>query len=290
MDQKQHDRIKITECPRDAMQGINTFIPTGEKARYINALLKVGFDTIDFGSFVSPKAIPQMKDTAEVLAKLDLGSTVSKLLVIIGNLQGAETALQYPDITYLGFPFSISPTFLQRNINASLDKSFGLVKEIRARCEKNQKQLVTYISMAFGNPYGDAWNQDLLLHWVDQLHREGIQHISLADTYGVASPETIGTVTGAVLSEFREIHFSLHLHTSLALWYQKIEAAFRGGCRHFEGVLSGLGGCPMAGPELVGNLRTADLISYFQQNNIDLPLDLHALREAEKVATQIMPT
>lgn len=284
----QNSNIKITECPRDAMQGIKTFIPTEEKARYINALLKVGFDTIDFGSFVSPKAIPQMKDTAEVLALLELEHTTSRLLAITGNLRGAETASTYKEITYVGFPFSISPTFLQRNIKASLEESFERVQQILSLCKAHHKHLVTYISMAFGNPYGDTWNIDILLHWIEQLHQAGVRRISLADTYGLANPDTIGAVIATTIPAYADIHFSLHLHTTAELWYQKIDAAYKHGCRHFEGVLSGLGGCPMAGPKLVGNLRTSDLVSYFRQHNISTHLDLEALHEAEKVAAQII--
>lgn len=286
----QQDQIKITECPRDAIQGISAFIPTEDKIRYIHALLKVGFDTIDFGSFVSPKAIPQLKDTAEVLTKLDLNQTSSKLLVIIGNLRGGEMAVQYQKITYLGFPFSISPTFLQRNINSTLEQSFHLVKELHALCQQHQKQLVTYISMAFGNPYGDDWNTEILLHWIEKLFKAGVRQISLADTYGLASPATIGSILQTVIPTFAEIHFSLHLHTTAEQWYQKVDAAYQHGCRHFEGVLSGLGGCPMAGPKLIGNLRTTDLIAYFQQHNLHLGLDMEALREAEKIANQIIPS
>lgn len=283
------NKPKITECPRDAMQGIKAFIPTREKARYINALLQVGFDTIDFGSFVSPKAIPQMRDTAEVLSLLELNDASSKLLAIVGNRRGAEDALHHEEITYLGFPFSISPTFLQRNINATLQESFDLVKELLSLCQANNKKLVTYISMAFGNPYGDAWSAEVLLHWIDQLQGAGVRHISLADTYGLAAPESIGSVLSTALPAYTEVHFSLHLHTTSALWHQKVDAAYTNGCRHFEGVLNGLGGCPMAGPELVGNLKTSDLIAYFQQNNVALDLDLDALKEAEKIATQIIP-
>lgn len=284
-----NDQIKITECPRDAMQGISTFIPTEEKVRYINALLKVGFDTVDFGSFVSPKTIPQMRDTAEVLHHLNINQDSSKLLAIVGNLRGGEIAVQHQKITYLGFPFSISSTFLQRNINSTLEKSFQLVQELLILCKEHQKQLVTYISMAFGNPYGDEWNAELLFQWIEKLQKVGVRHISLADTYGLATPTTIGSVLEKAIPAFAKVHFSLHLHTTTELWYQKVDAAYTHGCRHFEGVLNGLGGCPMAGPKLVGNLRTADLIAYFQQNKIHPNLNMEAFLEAEKIATQIIP-
>lgn len=282
------EEVKITECPRDAMQGISTFIPTEQKVRYHQALLKVGFDTLDFGSFVSPKAIPQMRDTTEVIAQLGT-SHATKLLAIVGNLRGAETALQYPAITYLGYPFSISPTFLQRNLNTTPEQSFDLVKVLLQRCKDEHKSLVTYISMAFGNPYGDEWNAELLLHWIDKLYTAGVRHISIADTYGLATPDAIGLIIETALPAFAEVHFSLHLHTTAELWYQKVDAAYQQGCRHFEGVLSGLGGCPMAGPKLVGNLRTTDLLKYFQQNNIPLHLNLEALKGAEAIASQIIP-
>ncbi len=280
--------VKITECPRDAMQGISAFIPTAQKVRYHNALLKVGFDTLDFGSFVSPKAIPQLQDTTAVVEQLDTGHS-TKLLAIVGNMRGAETAFQYPAITYLGYPFSISSTFLQRNLHTTLEASFAMVRELLQRCSEEGKQLVTYISMAFGNPYGDDWDQELLLHWIAQLHQAGARHISLADTYGLATPDAIGSVIEMALPAFEEVHFSLHLHTTAELWYQKVDAAYQQGCRHFEGVLSGLGGCPMAGPKLVGNLRTTDLLDYFLQNNIPLNLNMDALKEAEEIAAQIMP-
>lgn len=282
------ETVKITECPRDAMQGISAFIPTADKIRYHQALLKVGFDTLDFGSFVSPHAIPQLRDTAEVVTQLSSVQS-TKLLAIVGNQRGAEAALQHPSITYLGYPFSISPTFLQRNLNTTLDQSFALVKTLLSLCRQAGKSLVAYVSMAFGNPYGDAWSAELLLHWIDQLHHAGVRHISIADTYGLATPDMIGSVIETALPAFAEVHFSLHLHTTAELWYQKVDAAYQQGCRHFEGVLSGLGGCPMAGPKLVGNLRTTDLIHYLDQRRIYHGLDLDALRAAAQLADEIIP-
>ena len=281
--------VKITECPRDAMQGIETFIPTKDKVRYINAILEVGFDTVDFGSFVSPKAIPQMRDTSEVLKQLNVDSSPSKLLAVVGNQRGANDAVQFDEISYLGFPFSISPTFLKRNINSTVEESFTLVQELLEVCEKRNKQLVTYISMAFGNPYGDIWNTELLLHWVDQLHLAGVRNITLADTVGVAQATHIGTALAIAIPAYQEVHFGLHLHTKSVDWQDKIDAAYRSGCRYYDGVLSGLGGCPMAGPDLVGNIHTQNLIEYFTEKNALGELNLSAFKQAEQVAAEIIP-
>ena len=281
--------VKITECPRDAMQGIQPFIPTEDKVRYINAILKVGFDTVDFGSFVSPKAIPQMRDTADVLRQLNVDSSSSKLLAIIGNQRGAEDAVQYDEIAYLGFPFSISPTFLQRNINSTVERSFALVQELLGICQQHNKQLVTYISMAFGNPYGDDWDTELLLHWIDQLHLAGVRRIILADTVGVGKVEYISAPLSTAIPSYQEVTFGLHLHTTTADWREKIEAAYQAGCLHYDGVLSGLGGCPMAGLDLVGNIHTRNLLDYFSEKDALAGLSLQAFAEAEKIATEIIP-
>lgn len=283
------EAVKITECPRDAMQGIKTFIPTEDKVKYINALLKVGFDTLDFGSFVSPKAVPQMQDTAEVLEKIDLTHTSTKLLAIVGNMRGASEACVYPPIHYLGFPFSFSPTFLKRNINSSVDQSFDMVKEMLSLCNQHEKQLLVYISMAFGNPYGDAWNTELLLHWIDQLHWAGVRHITLADTTGMGKAASIDKVFQTIIPNYAEVKFGLHLHTTSLDWYDKIDAAYQRGCRRYDGVLNGLGGCPMAGPELVGNIKTSDLLSYFEEQNAHSGIDKAAFLEAEQIAQQILP-
>ena len=284
-----NNKVHLTECPRDAMQGIKTFIPTPNKVRYIQSILEVGFDTVDFGSFVSPKAIPQMRDTTEVLSQLDLSDTTSKLLAIVGNKRGAEDAVQHAAITYLGFPFSISPTFLQRNIHSTIEQSFALVQELLALCAQHGKQLTTYISMAFGNPYGDSWSVETLLHWVDQLHHAGVRRIVLADTTGLGNPQTIGNALATVIPTYAEVEFGLHLHTTSQDWYEKVDAAYRQGCRHFEGVLSGLGGCPMAGPTLVGNIQTRDLLHYFQQQSATTGLNMAAFAQAEQVAQEVMP-
>ena len=280
--------VKITECPRDAMQGIETFIPTEDKVRYINAILKVGFDTVDFGSFVSPKAIPQMRDTAEVLSQLELSPSSSKLLAIIGNQRGANDAAQHDEITYLGFPFSISPTFLKRNINSTVERSFDLVKELLDICSKHNKQLVPYISMAFGNPYGDYWDTELLLHWVDQLHLIGVRRITLADTVGIGQATHISTALSIAIPAYQEVDFGLHLHTKSTDWREKIDAAYQSGCHYYAGVLSGLGGCPMAGPDLVGNIHTRHLLDYFEKKEALGNLNQSAFEQAEQIAMEII--
>lgn len=272
------------------MQGIQSFIPTQDKVRYINAILRVGFDTVDFGSFVSPKAIPQMRDTAKVLRQLDVENSSSKLLAIIGNQRGAKDAVQYNEITYLGFPFSISPTFLKRNINSTVEHSFGLVKELLEICQQHNKELVTYISMAFGNPYEDAWDIELLLHWIDQLHLAGVRRITLADTVGIGEAKHIGSSLATAIPAYQEITFGLHLHTTTTDWREKIDAAYQNGCLHYDGVLSGLGGCPMAGPALVGNIHTRHLIDYFDEKNALSDLSQAAFAQAEQIATEIIPS
>ncbi len=281
--------VHLTECPRDAMQGIKSFIPTADKVRYINAILRVGFDTVDFGSFVSPKAIPQLRDTAEVLAQLDLSTTQSKLLAIVGNRRGAEAAAQHEEITYLGFPFSISPTFLKRNINSTVEQSFALVQELLALCQPSGKQLLVYVSMAFGNPYGDDWSVEELLHWVDRLHHAGVRHITLADTTGLGTAPVIGSALEIAIPAYAEVTFGLHLHTTAPGGPAKIDAAYRQGCRHYDGVMSGLGGCPMAGTDLVGNIQTRDLLAYFDEQEAATELDREAFRQAELIAQQIIP-
>lgn len=272
--------IQITECPRDAMQGIHNFIPTETKAAYINLLLQVGFDTIDFGSFVSPKAIPQMQDTAQVLQKLDLTNSRSKLLAIIANYRGAEEAAQHEEITYLGFPFSISETFQQRNANTSIDDAFEIVKRIKALSDTKGKKLLVYLSMGFGNPYGDEWHNDIVLRWAKKLTDEGVEYISLADTIGIAAPEQIEGLFSSLSENFKETTWGVHLHSTPDTWRHKIEAAFKSGCKRFDTALKGYGGCPMAKDELTGNIATENVISYLQDQNIDLGLNLDKLREA----------
>jgi hydroxymethylglutaryl-CoA lyase len=272
-------KIQITECPRDAMQGIHQFIPTEIKAAYINLLLQVGFDTIDFGSFVSAKAIPQMQDTAAVLQKLDLSNTRSKLLAIVANYRGAEEAAGHPEITYLGFPFSISETFQQRNANSSVDKAFETVKSIQDLCIKKEKELRIYLSMGFGNPYGDEWSIDILLNWADKLIALGIEHIYAADTIGIATPLQIAEIMKS-LAEYKNVQFGMHLHSTPDSWKEKIEAAYNNGCRLFDTALKGYGGCPMAKDELTGNIATENLLGFLQTKNEPLKLNYDKWREA----------
>lgn len=255
--------VKIIECPRDAMQGWPEFIPTTDKIRYLNTLLRVGFDTLDFGSFVSPKAIPQLRDTAEVLEGLQLENTSTKLLAIVANARGATEAAAFPQINYLGYPFSISETFQQRNTNASMEESLIRVEEITALCATHRKEPVIYISMGFGNPYGDAWNPDIVIHWVRKLAGMGIRIIALADTVGVSTPESIRHLFSSIIPEFPDVELGAHLHTHPATWKEKIDAAYESGCRRFDSAFNGIGGCPMADDRLVGNMATEHLIQYF---------------------------
>jgi hydroxymethylglutaryl-CoA lyase len=270
--------LKLVECPRDAMQGIKDFIPTELKAKYINTLLKVGFDTIDFGSFVSAKAIPQMQDTAALLKLLELSSTKSKLLAIIANQRGAEDACAFEEISYLGFPFSISETFQQRNTNSSIAESLKRVEEIQSLCVKHNKKLVVYISMAFGNPYGDEWNTQIAVDWTHKLYDTGVRIIALADTIGVSNPENISYLFKGLIPEFRDVEFGAHLHSRKENAQEKIDAAYKAGCRRFDSAIHGFGGCPMAKDDLTGNIATEDLEHYFDLNKVDLKLDREALK------------
>ena len=282
-------RIKIIESPRDAMQGLAQFIPTKDKARYINALLQVGFDTIDFGSFVSPKAIPQLRDTAEVIAKLDLSKTNTKLLAIIGNTRGANDAVKFEEISYLGYPFSISPTFLKRNLNSNIEKSILDVEDLLNICDKANKKLVVYISMAFGNPYNDEWHPDLVAQWVSRLHDMGVRIIPLSDTIGISTKKDIALLFSTLVPEFTDIEFGFHLHTTIRHWYRKLNAAFLNGCQRFDTVINGLGGCPMAENKLVGNLRTSNLLEYFEINYVPVEIDEQAFSKAYELALEIFP-
>jgi len=278
--------IQITECPRDAMQGIHQFIPTELKAAYINLLLQVGFDTIDFGSFVSAKAIPQMQDTAEVLEKLDVTGSKSKLLAIVANYRGAEEAGQHPEIAYLGYPFSISETFQQRNTNSGIDKAFETVSNIHDLCGQKNKKLRIYLSMGFGNPYGDEWNTHILSDWANRLIDLGIDNIYVADTIGIATPELITQVM-ADLAEIKTISFGMHLHSTPDTWQPKIEAAYKRGCRLFDTALKGYGGCPMAKDELTGNIATENVIAYLKAQNEPMGLNYDKLQEAMDMADRI---
>lgn len=280
-------KIKIIECPRDAMQGIHNFIPTEKKIKYINALLKVGFDTIDFGSFVSPKSIPQMADTKEVLKGLDLSKTTSKLLAIVANVRGAEEAVVYDEITYLGFPFSISETFQLRNTNSTITQSLKTVDEINAICHQKNKELVIYISMGFGNPYGDEWNSNITNKWVAEMVNRGIKIISLADTVGMATPDSISYLFKNVIPEFTQVEFGAHLHTTPDTWHEKVDAAYKNGCHRFDGALKGYGGCPMAQNDLVGNMPTENLINYFKEEKGTLGLNENSFNKALKLTSEI---
>jgi len=280
--------IKLTECPRDAMQGLHEFVPTDIKAHYINLLLQVGFDTIDFGSFVSHKAIPQMRDTAEVLGKLDLSKSSSKLLAIIANYRGAEDAARFDEITYLGFPFSISETFQQRNTNSSIEESFETVKRVNELCSvHNNKQLLVYLSMGFGNPYGDEWNVEIVEHWAEKMMNEGIGIISLADTTGTSTPEKIETIYPSLVSRFPKTEFGVHLHSTSDTSFEKIKAAFDSGCKRFDSALKGYGGCPMAADDLTGNIATENVISFLQDQGIKLNLDIEKWAEAMAYSNRI---
>lgn len=279
--------IKIIECPRDAMQGIKPFIPTSQKITYIQSLLRVGFDTIDFGSFVSPKAIPQMQDTAQVLEGLDLSATTSKLLAIIANTQGAIDASIYPQIQYLGFPFSISENFQMRNTHKTIAQSLVSLQEILAVAQKSNKQVVAYLSMGFGNPYGDPWNVDIVSEWTERLSNLGVQILSLSDTVGTSTPEMIQYLFTNLIPKYPKIEFGAHLHTTPDRWFEKVDAAYQAGCTRFDGAIQGFGGCPMATDQLTGNMPTEKLLSYFtaeKQNTNTSPMSFEsAYNEATKL-------
>ncbi|WP_317897363.1 hydroxymethylglutaryl-CoA lyase [Aurantibacillus circumpalustris] len=279
--------INITECPRDAMQGIKQQIPSELKVEYINQLLKVGFKTIDFGSFVSPKAIPQMQDTAKVLDLLDLSAGNTDLLAIIANLRGAQEACAFEEISYLGFPFSISETFQQRNTNSSIEESLARVEEIQRLCLKKKKKLLVYISMAFGNPYGDAWHADIAIDWCKRLNALGIKHLALADTTGSSTPETISQLFGALLPELKNVELGAHLHSTKDKSQEKLKAAYESGCRNFDVAIHGFGGCPMAADDLTGNIATEDLESYAITNKINLNLNKTELDKAYELGWKI---
>lgn len=279
--------IKLIECPRDAMQGWKTFIPTEKKIEYINSLLKVGFDTIDFGSFVSPKAIPQMSDTKEVVKKLGIEVPGTKLLAIIANQRGAEEASMFDEISYLGFPFSVSETFQQRNTNSSIEESLARVEEIQNICFKTGKQLVVYISMGFGNPYDDPFDEDIVFEWVNKLVAMDIGIISLADTVGVATPEQVYTMTSYLVDSLPGTEIGVHLHSTPQNWKEKLEAAVKAGCKRFDGALKGIGGCPMADDELVGNMNSELMINYFDEHGLVSNLDKEALAHSLRIAGEI---
>lgn len=279
--------MKIIECPRDAMQGLHTFIPTEQKVAYLNQLLKVGFDTIDFGSFVSPKAIPQLRDTAEVLVQLDLSTTSSKLLAIVANVRGAEEACKFEAIRYLGFPLSISETFQQRNTNKSISEALNVVSEIQELCGKHNKQQVVYISMGFGNPYGDPYDVAIVEQFADILVTLGVKIISLADTIGVSEPRQIEYLFKSLIKRFSTVEFGAHLHSNPKTSLEKIEAAFNSGCQRFDGALKGFGGCPMAKDELVGNMATETIVSFLDSKKVNLKLNREEFGKAMMMADSV---
>ncbi len=281
--------MKIIECPRDAMQGIDEFIPTAKKISYINQLLRVGFDTIDFGSFVSPKAIPQMRDTAEVLDGLDMNIGRTKLLAIVANTRGAEDACKFGMISYLGFPLSISETFQKRNTNKSITEALNTVAEMQDLCVKNGKQLVVYISMGFGNPYGDPYDEAVVGKFVDILNTLGIEIVSLADTIGVSKPEQIRKLFTSLSAQFPKMEIGVHLHSNPATAVEKIEAAYLSGCKRFDGAINGFGGCPMAEDKLVGNLATETIVKYLLEKNEELTMEMEEFGKAIMLAGKVFP-
>ena len=279
--------IKIIECPRDAMQGIKTFIPTERKVAYLQSLLRVGFDTLDFGSFVSPKAIPQMADTAEVLARLDLTQTRSKLLAIIANTKGAELAAVHPEIHYLGFPFSISENFQMRNTHKTIAESIVTLQEILEIANQSNKEVVAYLSMGFGNPYGDPWNVDIVGEWTEKLANMGVKILSLSDTVGSSTPEVIDYLFSNLIPHYPNIEFGAHLHTTADKWFEKVDAAFKAGCHRFDGAIQGFGGCPMAKDDLTGNMPTEKLVSYFTAQKQNTHISPMSFESAYNEATQV---
>ena len=281
------NKIKIIECPRDAMQGIKAFIPTRKKVQYIQSILRCGFDTVDFGSFVSPKAIPQMADTAEVLSQLDLSKTESKLLAIVANVRGAEMAAQYPEIKYLGYPFSISENFQMRNTHKTIAESMVILQEILQIASSKNKEVVAYLSMGFGNPYGDPWNVDIVGEWTEKLAAMGIKIISLSDTVGTSTPDVITYLFSHLIPKYPKIEFGAHLHTVPTLWHEKVDAAYKAGCKRFDGAIQGFGGCPMAKDELTGNMPTEKLLSYFTAAKTETNVSWMPFESAYNEATKI---
>ncbi|SRX55532.1 hydroxymethylglutaryl-CoA lyase [Aequorivita sp. CIP111184] len=280
-------QVKIIECPRDAMQGIRDWIPTDQKVKYIQSLLRCGFDTIDFGSFVSPKAIPQMQDTAEVLSKLDLSASKSKLLAIIANLRGAEDAVKHPEIDYLGYPFSISENFQMRNTHKTISESLVILQDILNLAHKNNKEVVAYLSMGFGNPYGDPWNVEIVGEWTEKLSAMGVKILSLSDTVGSSTPDIISYLFSNLIPKYPHIEFGAHLHTTPKAWHEKVNAAYKAGCNRFDGAIQGFGGCPMAKDELTGNMPTEKMLSYFTAEKISSNIHPMSFESAYNEATKI---
>lgn len=284
-------KVKIIECPRDAMQGIKShFISTETKALYINELLNVGFDTIDFGSFVSPKAIPQMRDTAAVLSKLDRSKSESKLLAIIANVRGAKEASQFEEIDYLGYPFSISENFQMRNTHKTIEESLAALDEILNIAENSKKEVVAYLSMGFGNPYGDPWNVDIVGDWTEKLSTMGVKILSLSDTIGSSTPEVIDYLFSHLIPAYPKVEFGAHLHTTPDLWHEKVNAAFKAGCNRFDGAIKGYGGCPMAKDELTGNMPTEKLLSYFNTEKVNTTINPKRFENVYHKALEVFKT
>lgn len=281
------ESVKIIECPRDAMQGIKNFISTDIKAKYIQSLLNCGFDTIDFGSFVSPKAIPQMRDTAEVLGQLDLSRTQSQLLAIVANLRGAQDACQFDEIDYLGYPFSISENFQMRNTHKTIAESVEVLKSIIEVAHRHDKKVVAYLSMGFGNPYGDPWNVGIVAEWTEKLAQLGVEILSLSDTVGTSDRETIEYLFSNLIPQYPKIEFGAHLHTTPTAWHDKVDAAYQAGCRRFDGAIKGFGGCPMAKDKLTGNMPTEKMLSYFTQQKVDTNVKMTSFEAAYNQSMQV---
>ena len=279
--------VKIIECPRDAMQGVRDWIPTKEKAQFIQSLLDCGFDTIDFGSFVSPKAIPQMKDTSELLSLLDLSSTESQLLAIVANIRGAKDAVMYDQIDYLGYPFSISENFQMRNTHKTIAQSIETLKEILNLADSKNKKVVAYLSMGFGNPYGDPWNINIVGEWTEKLSNMGVKILSLSDTVGSSTPEIITYLFSELITKYPSIEFGAHLHTTTTKWKEKVSAAYLAGCRRFDGAIQGFGGCPMAKDDLTGNMPTEKILSYFAAEKVNTNVNSISFETAYKEASKI---
>lgn len=281
--------VKIIECPRDAMQGLKPFIPTADKAKYLNQLLRVGFHTLDFGSFVSPKAIPQMRDTAEVLQLLDLSDTDTQLLAIVANRRGAEAAVAFEEIAYLGYPFSISETFQLRNTNATIGESLDRVADIQELCVQHNKEMVIYISMGFGNPYGDPWNVEIAQRWVDELEKMGIRIFQLSDTIGVANPANIAYLFSSLVPAYPQLEIGAHFHTLPHNWEEKVKTAYENGCRRFDGAIKGFGGCPMAKDDLTGNMPTENLVEFFNREQVATGINSEQFGRAMRQAVEVFP-
>ena len=280
-------QVKLIECPRDAMQGIKEFIPTAKKAQYIQSLLRCGFDTIDFGSFVSPKAIPQMKDTADLLSRLDLSKTQSKILAIVANTRGAQDASEFEEIDYLGYPFSISENFQMRNTHKTIAESVEVLQEILDIANSCNKEVVAYLSMGFGNPYGDPWSVEIVGEWTEKLAGMGVKILSLSDTVGTSSPDIIEYLFSNLIPKYPEVEFGAHLHTTPAKWHEKIDAAYKAGCRRFDGAIQGFGGCPMAKDELTGNMPSEKMLSYFNAAKADSNIKMTSFESSYNEASKI---